>query len=143
MRATTARTTCPVGASLSRWLVTGFLGMPVLLIVGALYGWGWALFRRRQIVFLPLLTGLTVVGAFFLACFFGWLEPRTDTALDLWSGAVGLGVAGWLESVIGAVGAFLLLLPTASAWRNQVNNESNRTVSSRSAISGNTFARAS
>ncbi|NNF57128.1 MAG: DNA translocase FtsK [Rhodothermaceae bacterium] len=100
----------PVGAILSRWLVTGFLGMPVLLLVGALYGWGWTLFRRRQIVFLPLLTGLAVVGAFFLACFFGWLEPRTDTALDLWSGAVGLGVAGWLESVIGAVGAFLLLL---------------------------------
>ncbi len=100
----------PVGAVVSRWLVTGFLGYPVLLLVGMLVGWGYVLFRRRTPVFLPLLTTLAAVGAFFLACFFGWLEPRTDAALDHWSGAVGLGVAGWLESVLGAVGSFALLV---------------------------------
>lgn len=100
----------PVGALVSRALVTGFLGYPVLLLVGTLFGWGWVLFRRKKPVFLPLLTGLAAVGAFLLACFLGWLHFHTGGVSDLWSGAVGLGVAGWLESIAGAVGAFALLL---------------------------------
>ncbi len=99
----------PVGAITSRALVPGFLGFPILGLVGMLFAWGYVLFRRRKPVFLPMITGLAGTGVFFLACFFGWVEPRTDTALDLWSGAVGLGVAGWLEHVVGAVGSFALL----------------------------------
>jgi len=106
----TANLLGPVGAVVSRALVTGFLGYPVLLLVAALFGWGYVLFRRKTPVFLPLLTGLAAVGAFFVACFFGWLDFHSDLGLDLWSGAVGQGVAGWLESVVGAVGAFALLL---------------------------------
>ena len=99
----------PVGAIVSRALVPGFLGFPVLGMLGMLFAWGYVLFRRRTPVFLPIITGLTAAGVFFLACFFGWLEPRTDVSLDLWSGAVGLGVAGWLEHAVGAVGSFALL----------------------------------
>ena len=99
----------PVGAIVSRALVPGFLGFPVLGMIGMLFGWGYVLFRRRTPVFLPIITGLTSAGVFFLACFFGWIEPRTDASLDLWSGAVGLGVAGWLEHAVGAVGSFALL----------------------------------
>ncbi|MCH8030413.1 MAG: DNA translocase FtsK 4TM domain-containing protein, partial [Bacteroidetes bacterium] len=100
----------PVGAIVSRALVPGFLGFPVLGMIGMLFGWGYVLFRRRTPVFLPMITGLTAAGVFFLACFLGWIEPRTDISLDLWGGAVGLGVAGWLEQVMGAVGSFALLI---------------------------------
>ena len=99
----------PVGAIVSRWLVVGFLGYPVLLLVGTLFGWGYVLFRRKSPLFLPLLTALAAGGACLVACFFGWLDPRTDTALDHWAGAIGLGVAGWLTGMVGSVGAFVLI----------------------------------
>lgn len=105
----------PIGAIISKALIPGFLGYPILILVSMIYGWGYVLFRRKQPVFLPLLTSLAATASFFLACFFGWLDPRTDVALDMWSGTVGLGVAGWLESVIGALGAFLLLAVALAA----------------------------
>ena len=63
----------PVGAIVSRALVPGFLGFPVLGMIGMLFGWGYVLFRSRTPVFLPIITGLTSAGVFFLACFFGWI----------------------------------------------------------------------
>ena len=100
----------PVGAIVSRALVPGFLGFPVLGMLGMLFGWGYVLFRRRTPVFLPMITGLMAAGVFFLACFLGWIAQHTDMSLDLWSGAVGLGVANWLENAAGAVGSFALLV---------------------------------
>ncbi len=99
----------PVGAIVSRALVPGLLGFPILGMIGMLFAWGYVLFRRRKPVFLPIITGLTATGVFFLACFLGWLNAHTDAMFDLWSGSVGLGVAGWLEQVVGAVGSFALL----------------------------------
>ncbi|MEM6326707.1 MAG: DNA translocase FtsK 4TM domain-containing protein, partial [Bacteroidota bacterium] len=98
----------PIGAIVAQALVTDLLGFPVLILLGTLFAWGYVLLRQKQPVFLPLLTGLSFAGAFFLACLMGWIDARTDTALDLWSGALGAGVAGWIEGLVGPVGAFIV-----------------------------------
>ena len=99
----------PVGALIAEALVTEFLGFPTLLVVACLFAWGWVLLRQKTPVFLPLLTGLAFAGALFLACLFGWLDGLVDADLTRWSGALGLGVAGWLVSLGGTVGAGIVL----------------------------------
>ena len=99
----------PVGALIAKALVAEFLGFPTLLVVVCLFAWGWILLRQKTPVFLPLLTGLAFAGALFLACFFGWFDAHTDADLARWSGALGLGVAGWLASLVGSVGSFVVL----------------------------------
>ncbi|MDT7856972.1 DNA translocase FtsK 4TM domain-containing protein [Rubrivirga sp. S365] len=99
----------PVGALIAKALVAEFLGFPTLLVVACLFAWGWLLLRQKTPVFLPLLTGLAFAGALFLACFFGWLDGLIDADLARWSGALGLGVAGWLVSLGGVVGAGIVL----------------------------------
>lgn len=99
-----------VGAFVARLFVTDLLGFPVVALFAVLLAWGWVLLRQRTPLFLPLLTGLTVAGALFAACFFGWLDVHTDTDLARWSGGVGIGVAGWLSNVLGNVGALIVLV---------------------------------
>ena len=99
----------PVGAVVGKAIVSEFLGFPTLLLVACLMAWGYLLLRQRTPVFLPLLTGLAFAGALFLACFFGWFDAHTDLDLSRWSGAIGLGVAGWLASLVGSVGSFVVL----------------------------------
>ena len=100
----------PVGAIVSKAIVTEFLGFPSLLLIACLMAWGYLLLRQRTPVFLPLLTGLAFAGALFLACFFGWFDAHTDLDLTRFSGAIGLGVAGWLTSLVGSVGSFVVLM---------------------------------
>lgn len=99
-----------VGAVLARGLVANLVGYPVLLPVSALLAWGWVLLRQKTPVFLPLLTGLSLAGALFVACFFGWFDAQLDVDLSAWSGALGLGVSGWLTSLLKPVGSFIVLL---------------------------------
>ncbi len=99
-----------VGATLARALVSGLVGYPMLLPVAALLAWGWLLLRQKTPVFLPTLTGLSLVGALFLACFFGWFDFQFDLELAAWSGNLGLGVTGWLTSILKPVGSFIVLL---------------------------------
>ncbi len=98
-----------VGAKLADGLVRGFLGFPVLAFCALLFAWGYVFFRRRETVYLPLLTGLAVVGVFLVAVLFGWFAGGADAALALWSGEVGLGVAGWMKQVFGHAGSLILL----------------------------------
>ncbi len=98
-----------VGALVARLLVTEGVGYPVLLLLAALLAWGYVLLRQKTPVFLPLLTGLAVIGTLFSACFFGWFDSHTATDLTSWSGGIGLGVAGWMTEVLGSVGAFIVL----------------------------------
>ncbi|MEM1117768.1 MAG: DNA translocase FtsK 4TM domain-containing protein [Bacteroidota bacterium] len=100
----------PVGALLAKALVTELLGYPILLVIAPLFAWGWVLLRQKTPVFLPLLTGLSVAGALFVACFFGWFDAHTDADLASWSGSIGLGVSGWLTSLFKPVGSFIVLL---------------------------------
>ena len=99
-----------VGATLARALVSGLVGYPVLLPIAALLAWGWVLLRQKTPIFLPTLTGLSLAGALFVACFFGWFDAQMDADLAAWSGDLGLGIAGWLTSVLKPVGSFIVLL---------------------------------
>ena len=99
-----------VGAVLAHAMVPNFLGYTVLLLTGLIFAWGYVLLRNRTPVYLPLVTVLTVVATFALACLFGWITLVYDAQLTLWSGAVGLGAAGWMERVFGTIGSLLLLV---------------------------------
>ena len=101
-----------VGATLARGLVAGLIGYPVLLPIGVLLAWGWILLRQKTPVFLPTLTGLSLAGALFLACFLGWFHLQLDVPSEAWSGDLGLGVSGWLTSMLKPVGSFIVLLVT-------------------------------
>ncbi|MEX0748079.1 MAG: DNA translocase FtsK 4TM domain-containing protein, partial [Rhodothermales bacterium] len=106
-----------VGAVLSRALVPSFLGYVVLVLTGLLFAWGYMFFRQRQAIYLPLVSVLLIAGAFTLACLFGWIALVFGVDLLLWSGEVGLGIAGWLQRIlgnVGSVGMLLLLLAITS-----------------------------
>ena len=99
-----------VGATLARALVSGLVGYPVLLPIVALLAWGWVLLRQKTPVFLPTLTGLSLAGALFVACFLGWFHLEVGSPSAAWTGDLGLGVSGWLMSVLKPVGSFIVLL---------------------------------
>ncbi len=98
-----------VGATLAYGLIPRLLGYPIVLLALVLGAWGYVFFRRRTTVFLPLLSGLAVVVTLLASTFFGWFADGASSTLTLWSGDVGLGVAGWMQQVFGAVGSFILL----------------------------------
>lgn len=133
------------GAWIAYWCVPRFLGYPVVLLSGFLCMTGYLLFRRRASVRL-VSTGILVFSIVFAAAaFFGWAALVFDAELDLWSGRLGLGVAGWLQHVFGAVGsaailalcllvAFLLLAePDLQAFFDKVGtwNASRKTVAAK------------
>ncbi len=99
-----------VGATLAQSLVAGLVGYPILLPIAALLTWGWVLLRQKTPIFLPTLTGLSLIGSLFLACFLGWFHFQMDLDLSAWSGSLGLGVTGWLTSILKPVGSFIVLL---------------------------------
>jgi len=99
-----------LGAELARALVPGFLGYSVLLVSGALMVWGYAIFRHWPLRPLLYPTGLTVLSAFALACMIGWFAHAFRVNLMRWAGAMGMGMAGWMQDVFGPPGSFILLL---------------------------------
>jgi S-DNA-T family DNA segregation ATPase FtsK/SpoIIIE len=99
-----------VGALLARVLVPQFLGYTVLLFTGLLAAWGYVIFRGRPIVNLPFISVLTVMGAFLVACLFGWTGQTLDVDLSRWGGTMGMGIAGWMQRIFGTVGSFILLV---------------------------------
>ena len=100
------------GAAIARLLVPGFLGYCVLLLpaVGSLWGYNWL--RHRTSEHLKLATFLIFAGAYLSATFFGWLTMSLESDLLLWSGAWGLGTAGWMQRVFGTSGSAILILAT-------------------------------
>ena len=98
-----------VGATLAYGLIPRLLGYPVVLLAVLLGAWGYVFFRRKTTVYLPILSGLALVAVLLASTFFGWFADGASTTLALWSGDVGLGVAGWMQQVFGAVGSFILL----------------------------------
>ncbi len=99
-----------VGAELARLLVPGFLGYSILLFSGLLLFWGYAIFRHWSLRGLLYPSGLILLSAFVLACFVGWFGHAFNTDLARWAGAVGMGMAGWMQGVFGPPGSFILLL---------------------------------
>jgi S-DNA-T family DNA segregation ATPase FtsK/SpoIIIE len=99
-----------LGAELARALVPGFLGYSILLYSLALLVWGYAIFRHWSLRPLLYPTGLAALSAFVLASLIGWFAHTFQTDLVRWAGAVGMGVAGWMQGVFGPPGSFILLL---------------------------------
>lgn len=99
-----------VGAVIARLLVPEFLGYSVLMLAGLLFAWGYALLRQKAGSPLPVVSLLITIATFTLACLFGWITIVTESDLATWSGAVGLGAAGWMSHVFGTVGSIILLI---------------------------------
>jgi S-DNA-T family DNA segregation ATPase FtsK/SpoIIIE len=98
-----------LGAALASALVPGFLGYTMLAVTGLVGVWGYVVLRRRRPRALPLLTVLTGTGTFLAACLLGWFGQTLGANLLPWGGRVGLGVAGWMQRVLGAVGSLIVL----------------------------------
>ena len=101
-----------IGAAIARLLVPRSLGYSVLIFPALLFAWGYVFFRNRTPVYLPLLTILLSVSAFILSALFGWFGLSLEVDLLNWSGAWGLGAAGWMQRVFGAAGSLILTLLT-------------------------------
>lgn len=99
-----------VGAVIARLLVPEFLGYTILVLAGVLFAWGYVFLRQRQPVSLPVVSTLLIVATFSLSCLFGWMTVVFGAEMALWSGAVGMGAAGWMTHVFGTVGSILLLV---------------------------------
>jgi S-DNA-T family DNA segregation ATPase FtsK/SpoIIIE len=100
-----------LGAHLATVFVPGFLGYAVLLLSGLVMVWGYAIFRHQALQPLLYPSLLTLLAAALLSSLLGWFEHALEaSSLATWAGAVGVGVAGWLQHVFGTVGSFVLLL---------------------------------
>ncbi len=99
-----------IGAQLAQALIPGFLGYGVLLLSGLLMVWGYAIFRYSPLQRLVYPSVLTVLSAFVLSCLMGWFNYTLEASLTAWAGTVGVGTAGWMQDIFGAVGSFILLL---------------------------------
>jgi S-DNA-T family DNA segregation ATPase FtsK/SpoIIIE len=99
-----------IGAKLARGLIPGALGYSVLFLSGALMVWGYGIFRHWPLRPLLYPTGLTVLVAFVAASLTGWFGHALQVDLQRWAGALGMGVAGWMQEVFGPPGSFILLV---------------------------------
>ena len=98
-----------VGALLAWLLVPNLIGYPSLLLAVVVFLWGYALFRHKPGGRLGWWSLGIVCGALLVACFLGWIAHAFATDMDVWSGAVGLGVSGFLVRAFGVVGSFIVL----------------------------------
>jgi S-DNA-T family DNA segregation ATPase FtsK/SpoIIIE len=99
-----------LGAELARTLVPGFLGYSILFYSFALMVWGYAVFRHWDLRPLLYPTGLALLSSFVVANLIGWFAHTLETDLVQWAGAVGMGMAGWMQGVFGQPGSFILLM---------------------------------
>ena len=99
-----------IGAKLARAFIPGALGYSVLFLSGALMVWGYAIFRHWALRPLLYPTGLTALVAFVVASLTGWFGHALQIDLGRWAGALGMGVAGWMQELFGPPGSLILLL---------------------------------
>ncbi|MFP4227374.1 MAG: DNA translocase FtsK 4TM domain-containing protein [Salinivenus sp.] len=99
-----------IGAKLARLLIPGVLGYGVLILSGALMVWGYAIFRHWALRPLLYPTALAMLVAFVLSSLVGWFGHALQVDLGRWGGALGMGVAGWMQGLFGLPGSLILLL---------------------------------
>ena len=97
------------GAWMAQLLVPRFLGYPVSLLSALMCMVGYLLFRRRLTGKLVSTGVLILVVTFAVASLLGWIALVFEVELALWSGRLGLGVAGWLQHVLGTIGSAVIL----------------------------------
>ena len=98
-----------VGAVLAWLLVPNFLGYATLTLTVLLLVWGYFITRHKKTLHLPYLSVMTAVGTVVLATLLGWIGLTTDADWSIWSGAIGQGIATWMQQVFGALGSFVVL----------------------------------
>ena len=105
------------GAAISFWMVPRFIGYFSVAAMAIVFAWGYVAFRRKQVVYLPLLSLLLFVAALELSSLSGWIHHVWEADLALWSGSWGLATSGWLVKAFGTVGAggLLVLLLSVTA----------------------------
>jgi len=119
----------PIGAQIAQLLVPGFLGYGVLALSSLIMVWGYSIFRHQPVQRLLYPSLLTALSVFVFACFMGWFDHALNTAIRAWAGAVGVGVAGWMQYAFGMVGSFILLFLTAAVLLlTAVDHDIQRTV---------------
>lgn len=97
------------GAWMAQLLVPRFLGYPVVLLSAFMCMVGYLLLRRRLTGKLVSTGILVLVVTFTVAGLLGWIALVFEVELALWSGSLGLGVAGWLQHVLGTIGSAVIL----------------------------------
>jgi S-DNA-T family DNA segregation ATPase FtsK/SpoIIIE len=100
------------GAILSSFLINSILGYPTLLIVAMGGLWGWSLFRRQGFEKVSFATVYAIVFAVLTASLFGLTELPVSQVM---SGIIGRFLATVLRTVIGAFGAWVVLITSMLA----------------------------
>ena len=100
----------PVGAALADLLIPRFIGYFSVLLVGVVFAWGYAFFRRTTRPRLRSISLLLAMGAFLLSATLGWMNVSWGLEPAYISGAWGIAVATWLVDLTGTVGAGGILL---------------------------------
>src|SRR5690606_38598149 len=93
-----------------RLLVPEFLVYLVLMRAVLLFACGYALIRQQAVSPLRVVSLFITITTFTLAILVGCINIVTESDLATWSGAVGLGAAGWMSLVFGTVGSIILLI---------------------------------
>jgi len=99
-----------LGAAIANLLVPHFLGYTVLILPAIVFAWGYVFFRNKTLLYLPLLSVLVTICAFFISSLLGWFSIFLATDLTDWSGTWGFGVAGWMQQIFGSIGSLVLIL---------------------------------
>jgi len=96
-----------LGARLSSFFVSSFLGYPSLLLFSAIFFWGLELFRSRSLKKALLF----FLYSTLLSLDFSAMAGMTSTPYsDFWSGAIGRMNAELVTNVLGPVGGWVLLV---------------------------------
>lgn len=97
-----------LGAYMSHYLVQGLFGYMSLLMTFLLIQIGWYTFRHKQVSSLQWPAVLLISGMILASSFIGWFTIHFELAYELWSGTVGLGVAGLMMNLTGKIGSFIV-----------------------------------
>lgn len=96
-----------LGARLSSFFIRSFFGYPAILPGIALLFWGWTLFRRRSLKTALLFFLYMLFMAIDIATMFGLTAMPYS---DFFAGAIGRMLAATLSTLIGQMGAWVLLV---------------------------------
>ena len=98
------------GAFIAYYLIPNFLGLPVIVLPVLVLAWGYLFLRNRHSLYLPMYSTFGILGAFEIACFFGWISSTFNIDLLTMSGSVGLGVANFTIRALGTLGSLFAIL---------------------------------
>lgn len=99
-----------VGAFIAYYLIPNFLGLPVIVFPILFLAWGYLFLRSRHSLYLPMYTTFGLIGAFELACFFGWFGTAFNVNMILWSGSAGMAMADFAIRALGVIGSFFIIM---------------------------------